>query len=164
MNTGTIVDAAAAGDPARAALIVDGRCISYAELAGATEQCAAGLAANGVAAGGRVAVVDGGSLLSIATVLGAARIGAAAALMNPALTPPELRSLIHNAGCADVGVAGEAYADRLREAGASKALTAADLLSDNPIPAAKTAGEIDDRDALVLFTSGTTGLPKAVGI
>src|SRR6202011_3208224 len=123
MNTSTIIDAAAAGDPDRAALIIDGRTISYGELAAAVEQCAAHLAANGLS-GTRVAVVDVGSLLAIATVLGAARIGAAAALMNPALTPPELRSLIHNAGCADVGVAGETYADRLREAGASKALTA----------------------------------------
>jgi acyl-CoA synthetase (AMP-forming)/AMP-acid ligase II len=164
MNIGTIIDAAAAADPDRVALIIGTRAVGYGQLAAAVERCAAGLAANGVTAGTRIAVVDGGSLLSIASVLGAARIGAAAALMNPALTPPELRSLIHNAGCADVGVAGEAYADRLRAAGASKALTAADLLSDNPIPAAKTADEIDDRDALVLFTSGTTGLPKAVGI
>ena len=29
MNIGTIIDAAAAGDPARAALIIDGRVISY---------------------------------------------------------------------------------------------------------------------------------------
>src|SRR5271157_5239528 len=100
MNTGTILDAAAAGDPARTALIVDGRLISYGELAAAVRACAAGLTARGVLAGQRVAVVDGGSLLSIATVLGAMRIGAAAALMNPALTPSELRSLIHNAGCA----------------------------------------------------------------
>jgi acyl-CoA synthetase (AMP-forming)/AMP-acid ligase II len=164
MNIGMISDAAATGDPDRVALIIGKRLIGYGQLAAAVERCAAGLAANGVAPGTRVAVVDGGSLLSIASVLGAARIGAAAALMNPALTPPELRGLMQNAGCADVGVAGEAYADRLREAGASKTLTAADLLSDSPIPAAKTVEEIDDRDALVLFTSGTTGLPKAVGI
>jgi acyl-CoA synthetase (AMP-forming)/AMP-acid ligase II len=37
-------------------------------------------------------------------------------------------------------------------------------LSDNHIPAAKAAEEINDREALVLFTSGTTGRPKAVGI
>jgi acyl-CoA synthetase (AMP-forming)/AMP-acid ligase II len=164
MNIGMIIDGAATGDPDRVALIIDKRVIGYGQLAAAVERCAAGLAANGVAPGTRVAVVDGGSLLSIASVLGAARIGAAAALMNPALTTSELRGLMQNAGCADVGVAGEAYADRLREAGASKTLTAADLLSDSPIPAAKTVEEIDDRDALVLFTSGTTGLPKAVGI
>lgn len=164
MNIGMIIDGAATGDPDRVALIIDKRVIGYGQLAAAVERCAAGLAANGVAPGTRVAVVDGGSLLSIASVLGAARIGAAAALMNPALTTSELRGLMQNAGCADVGVAGEAYADRLREAGASKTLTAAALLSDSLIPAAKTVEEIDDRDALVLFTSGTTGLPKAVGI
>ena len=164
MNIGMIIDGAATGDPDRVALIIGKRVIGYGQLAAAVERCAAGLAANGVAPGTRVAVVDGGSLLSIASVLGAARIGAAAALMNPALTTSELRGLMQNAGCADVGVAGEAHADRLREAGASKTLTAADLLSDSPIPAAKTVEEIDDRDALVLFTSGTTGLPKAVGI
>jgi acyl-CoA synthetase (AMP-forming)/AMP-acid ligase II len=164
MNIGTIVDAAATGDPDRIALIVGQRAVGYGELAAAVGRCAAGLADNGVAPGARVAVVDGGSLLSIASVLGAARIGAAAALMNPALTTPELRSLMRNAGCADVAVAGDAHVDRLHEAGASKVLTAADLLGDNMIPAATTVQEIDDGDALVLFTSGTTGLPKAVGI
>src|SRR6185295_16934338 len=67
MNIGTIVDAAAAG-----------------------EQCSGRLADSGLA-GKRVAVVDVGSVPAIATMLGAARIGGAAALMNPALTPPELR-------------------------------------------------------------------------
>ncbi len=162
MNTGTILDAAAAGDPARTALIVDGRLISYGELAAAVRACAAGLAARGVLAGQRVAVVDGGSLLSIATVLGAMRIGAAAALMNPALTPAELRALLHNAGCADVAVAGQAHADRLRAAGAPTVLSEPDLLNGTAV--IDTVDTDEDRDALVLFTSGTTGLPKAVGI
>ena len=164
MNISTIIHAAAAADPDRVALIIDKRVIGYGQLAAAVERCAARLAANGVAAGTRVAVVDGGSPLSIASVFGAARIGAAAVLMNPALTTPELRVLMQNAGCADVAIAGEAYPDRVRAAGASTALTAADLLNDSPIPAATTAEETDDRDALVLFTSGTAGLPKAVGI
>ena len=104
MNIGTIVDAAAAGDPGRAALIIDGHIVSYGELAAAVEQCSGRLADSGLA-GKRVAVVDVGSVPAIATMLGAARIGAAAALMNPALTPPELRGLVKNAGCASVGVA-----------------------------------------------------------
>ena len=129
MNIGTIIDAAATGDPARAALIIDGRTISYRELAAAVERCAAGLTAGGLA-GRRIAVVDVASPVSIATALAAARIGGAAALMNPALTPPELRGLVEDAECAEVGVAGEQYADRLLEAGATKVLTATDLLAD----------------------------------
>jgi acyl-CoA synthetase (AMP-forming)/AMP-acid ligase II len=164
MNIGTIIDAAATGDPERIALIIGNRAVGYGQLASAVERCAAGLAANGVVAGNRVAVVDGGSLLSIAAVIGAARIGAAAALMNPALTPSELRELLYNAGCAGVGVAGEPYTDRLRAAGATRVLTPADLLSADQLSPVSREEEVADRDALVLFTSGTTGLPKAVGI
>jgi acyl-CoA synthetase (AMP-forming)/AMP-acid ligase II len=164
MNIGTLVDAAATDDPDRVALIIGGEAIGYGRLAATVQRCATGLAANGVAPGNRVALVDGGSLLSIASVLAAARIGAAAALMNPALTTPELSALMQNAGCADIAVAGDAHAARLHEAGANRVLTAADLLGDNPIRAAEPAEEVDDRDALVLFTSGTTGLPKAVAV
>jgi len=164
MNTGTIIDAAAAGDPARTALVIDGRGINFGDLGAAVGQCAAGLAARGVVAGDRVAVVDVGSLLSIAAVLGAARIGAAAALMNPALTSAELRVLLDNAGCVRVGVAADVYADKLREAGASTVLTRRDLGGERAGPGVSVAEDVDDRDALILFTSGTTGLPKAVAI
>ncbi|GAB3033028.1 class I adenylate-forming enzyme family protein [Mycobacterium bourgelatii] len=168
MNIGTIIDNAAADDPDRIALIVDGASVSYGELGAAVRQCAAGLAGCGVAPGARVAVVDGGSVLSIAATLAAARIGAVAALMNPALTPPELRALLANAGCVDVAVAGETSIDRVRDAGAATVVSAADLLSDQRISAANDAvdpvADAADRDALILFTSGTTGLPKTVAM
>ncbi|MGZ4585512.1 MAG: class I adenylate-forming enzyme family protein, partial [Mycobacterium sp.] len=164
MNIGTILADAAAGDPARPALVIDGRFVSYGELAATVERVAAGLAARGVVAGERVAVVDTGSALSIATVLGAARVGAAAAVMNPALTASELGQLLRNAGCARMAVAGEAHVAALRKAGAAIVLTAKDLANDDEGLVAPPLEDVDERDALVLFTSGTTGLPKAVGI
>ncbi len=163
MNISQIFEAAAAGDPDRAALIIDGRTITYGGLARAVEQCAGRLEANGMS-GRCVAVADVGSLLSIATMFGAARIGGAAALMNPALTGPELRGLVEQAGCADVGVAGAAYSDRLRGAGLSEVLTAAEMFTEGAPAAAPPADDVADRTALILFTSGTTGLPKPVGI
>ncbi|OBF12661.1 acyl-CoA synthetase [Mycobacterium sp. ACS4054] len=162
MNISTMLEAAATGDPGRVALIVDGRSIGYGELAATARRCAAGLADRGVTSGQRVAVVDGGSVLSIATVLGAARIGAAAALMNPALTPIELQGLLTGAGCGEVAVAGEPYADRVRDAGAPTVVTGAELL--HGVGSSAPPADDVEGDALILFTSGTTGLPKAVGI
>lgn len=164
MNIGTILEAAATSDPGRTALIIDGRPISYGEAAHTVRRCAALLTAAGVRTGQRVAVLDGGSLLSIATLLAAARMGAAAVLMNPALTPPEIRGLLGNAGCTGVAVAGAPYAARLSEAGVPTVLTDADLAAVTAGPGDDTVEAADDRDALILFTSGTTGLPKAVGI
>jgi acyl-CoA synthetase (AMP-forming)/AMP-acid ligase II len=45
----------------------------------------------------------------------------------------------------------------------SETLTATDLF-DNNVEAVAPANDVDERDGLVLFTSGTTGLPKAIGI
>jgi acyl-CoA synthetase (AMP-forming)/AMP-acid ligase II len=43
-------------------------------------------------------------------------------------------------------------------------VTPADVLRDRQLSPVSPVEEAPDRDALVLFTSGTTGLPKAVGI
>ncbi|BDB42471.1 MULTISPECIES: class I adenylate-forming enzyme family protein [Mycobacterium] len=164
MNLGTLIDDAAARDPQRTALIIDERRVGYGELGEAVRACAAGLAAHGVVAGDRVAVIDTASPLSIAALLGAARLGATATLMNPALTPHELQALLANAGCADTAVAGQAYAERVREATVPTVLTDVELLGELHPEIPLLTDRLDDQPAMVLFTSGTTGLPKTVAI
>ena len=115
----------------------------------------------GVRPGWRIPLVDDASLLSAATLLAAARVGAAAALMNPRLTGGELTELRRAAGAAPLGVAGAGYHEALDGAGGATVLGADELLSAAPVDAAP-ADPDPDADAVVLFTSGTTGTPKAV--
>jgi long-chain acyl-CoA synthetase len=160
VNIGLFVDEPARGAPARLALAIGERECTYGELHRAVLQIAATLRARGIKRGDRVSVVDTGSVLSVAAILGAARIGAAAALMNVQLKPSELAQLVRTAGCAAVGIAGDAYADALAQALPEGVIRERDLHDPQEVEAEGA----DEDAALIIFTSGTTGLPKAVPI
>ncbi len=168
MNIASLIDAPSTQDPSRTALILKDGNVTYGELAAAARSVARGLRRAGVQPGGRVPVIEVGNLLSIATMLGAARIGAAAALMNPALRPQEIAALIETAGCVKVAVTGPTFADGVSPAVDGHVLGAAELLHDVDGAGGDAADEdvvgADEDDGLILFTSGTTGLPKAIPI
>ena len=164
MNVGQAIDDALERVPDRVALAVDGDEYTYRQLESLIRRSAAALAAAGVGPGDRVALVNLGSALSVATIFGAARLGAASAQMNAYLTAGELRQLAGLVG-ARVGVAGAPFADRTRAAVDGPVLGEEEVLAadpDHPAGAASVGGE--DDTALVLFTSGTTGLPKPIAI
>ena len=157
-----LIDRPAAADPERRALVVGDRTTTYGALAAMARGAAAALVEAGVRPGWRVALVDEATEHSIATLIGAARAGTAAALMNPRLTAPELGALVASSGAADVGVAGRRYAPTLVEAGVARVIVAEEIA---PVPPGADAPVVPvgpDDEAAILFTSGTTGLPKAV--
>ena len=144
-NIASYLDAPAAQDPDRRALIIGDEVVTYGDLQREVGRWAATLHGRGARQGDRVALVDWGGLRATAATLAAAHLGAATAQMNPLLTDGELALLAAEAQCVE-GLTIEA---------GSSPLTAGEL------PERAPGG---DRPALVLFTSGTTGLPKAVPI
>ncbi|HEY7072493.1 MAG TPA: AMP-binding protein [Acidimicrobiales bacterium] len=166
MNVGQAIDPAVAAVPERTALVAGDRRCSYGDLDRWVRRVAAALTARGVGPGDRVALVDTGSVLSVATILAAARIGAASAQMNVLLTPDELRALATAVG-ARIGVAGDPYRSNL-----AAALGHGAVLGEDDVPGTDRDGDDLDAvggidsgdDALILFTSGTTGRPKPVPI
>ncbi|MGO8862519.1 MAG: class I adenylate-forming enzyme family protein [Acidimicrobiales bacterium] len=163
MHVGETIDRAVVEVPERTALVVDGLRTTYAELDLLARHCAAALVGAGVGAGDTVAVVDQGGPLSVASILGAARLGAAGAQMNPDLKIGEMAALCRLVGCT-VGIAGAGYADKLGEALGTPALTKEGILGVDADRTSRHTPIEGDSTGLVLFSSGSTGLPKPVYI
>ena len=151
-------------DPDRTALIIDGTVTSYRQLLNLVDGAAFVLSEAGVRPGHRVAVAEEATLLGIVTALAAMEIGAAAALMNPRLTSPELQVLANAAEVCDVGVAGDRFRSTLSDAGIPLVLGAEELLVGSTSETVVPGPAVEGAAAVVLFTSGTTGTPKAIAM
>jgi acyl-CoA synthetase (AMP-forming)/AMP-acid ligase II len=170
----TFVLHGAAGRGDRAALVdgPTGRVLTYAELASSVRQTAGGLVAHGVAAGDVLALCSPNSPDFAIAYFAALAAGAVVTTVNPLapvgdiarqLTHSRARWLITTAALAAGGAGQAASAAGIRETfvfGATRAAGPAipfTWLTDIDLPAISP-----DDDAVLLYSSGTTGLPKGV--
>ncbi len=149
--------------PSRVAIEDAARSLTYAELAERTRGLASGLAALGVKRGDAIAVLSENTLEFLEVVIAAARIGAMVACQNWRLAAPELA---HCLALVEPVVTFVSARHASKVPGAcGKLVTFGEeyeaLVTGAPAPAFEVAPSVDPEDALlVLYTSGTTGLPK----
>ena len=150
--------------PDRPALDDGVRVTTYGELEQRAARLAGALLSRGVVRGARVAVLSENRSEYLEIELAAARIGAIVACQSWRLSPPELRHCLDLVEPACVFVSARHEAKLAALGGAWPAPIVLGPQYERAISASAAApiGEdVDPEDALlILYTSGTTGLPK----
>ena len=121
----------------------DGTPLTYAELDRRSDEVAAGLARRGIGPGQVVALTLPSTSAWVVAYVAAAKVGAATAGVNPRLTGPE------QAACL-------ARVDPALVLDDTDAVTSLAVAGGRP----ETPPDDPDRPVAIVFTSGTTGLPK----
>jgi len=165
-NLSSHLDQAAADQPDRVALRMDDLVLTYAQLREAAGRVSRLLSSSGIEPGDRVGLMLPNVPAFPIAFSGALAAGAVVVPMNPLLKSREVGYYLSDSGARVVlawqSAAGEA-AKGAADAGAQAITVAtpdlADLLADYA-PATEQPGREDDDDAVILYTSGTTGKPK----
>jgi fatty-acyl-CoA synthase len=149
----------AARCPDRVALVFGERRRTYRELAAEVETAAAALAARGIRPGDRVLLMSGNSDAFVIAAYAVLRAGAILVPGNPANAAPEVAHLLTDSGARAVLHAAPFAAVVEAAGGAELVLTLDELLAAHGDPPVG-AWPAESDDALLLYTSGTTGAPK----
>jgi len=170
VNLATIID----GHPAeRPALICSGRTTTYGELRDQVTRFRGGIASLGVGDGDRVALLLGNNPHFVVAYLATVGLGAIAVPLNPTSPAPEIEAelttidptvvIVERQSAGTFGAVDRAQLESLRSVVSTDhpdgdILEFDDLLAADPIEAIDVA---DDHVAVLMFTSGTAGAPRA---
>jgi long-chain acyl-CoA synthetase len=165
-NLDSLLERAAADHPDHEALRMDDLVLTYAQLHEAARRTSTLLASLGVEPGDRVGIMMPNVPAFPIAFYGALGAGAVTVPMNPLLKSREVGYYLGDSGAKVVlawhtaaAEAAKGAADAGAQAIAVETADMADLL-DGSAPAEAPSGRHDDDDAVILYTSGTTGTPK----
>lgn len=148
--------------PDRAALIHEGRSVTYAELERLSEKVAARLQENGVKRGHRVGLWLPRGLAASASILGILRCGAAYVPMDSEYPADRARMILSDAG-ATVLVTDSALSSLVQDVLLPRVLLDENWEQQITADIHRVQSHAEDL-AYIIFTSGSTGRPKGVPI
>lgn len=149
--------------PEALALEVSGQRLGYAELAASAQAAAETLAGLGARPGDVVALLGKNSIGYVAALLGGAASGVTLALVHPELAGEPLRQALETAHARFVLCEAEST-NAVKQA---TSLPVADYDAESAVPFGEPSRALalepsrKERDFVLVFTSGTTGAPKA---
>ncbi|MGY2029800.1 AMP-dependent synthetase/ligase [Nocardia gipuzkoensis] len=162
----SVISGAAEQHPDRLSLCdADGTQLTSAEVDRRARALASALAGRGVAAGDRVAVLSRTSLTWVLLDCALLAIGAVVVPVYPTSSPSQIEHILSDSGSAYFAAESAEDAERLRAAGAGE-VWVFEQLADwatgaiDPGLAARMAEVRADDLAMIVYTSGTTGLAK----
>jgi long-chain acyl-CoA synthetase len=165
-NLSSLLEQAADGHPDRHAIRMDDLVLTYAQLREAAGRMSTLLVSAGVEPGDRVGIMLPNVPAFPIAFYGALAAGAVVVPMNPLLKSREISYYLSDSGAGVLlawhTAAGEA-AKGAADAGAQVInVETPDLASmlEEHAPATGPSGRADEDDAVILYTSGTTGRPK----
>jgi long-chain acyl-CoA synthetase len=165
-NLSSLLEEAAAGHPDHPAIRMDDFVLTYAQLREAAGRMSTLFASLGVEPGDRVGLMLPNIPAFPIAFYGALAAGAVVVPMNPLLKEREVAYYLGDSGAKALvtfdmfaGEAAKGAADVGAEMISSATVDLADKLS-GLTPGSTSSGRHDDDDAVILYTSGTTGRPK----
>lgn len=161
----SLFDQRLGASPDRPFLLLPGASMSYAELDAWVALLAQELLDDGVRPGDRVMVLAENCAEHVALILACSRVGAWSCGINARMSPGEVKAFVDKADPRVVyftSAVSEAAQQHAARADARPSVLPA--LQRSPVRADALAvqGELVERVAAVIFTSGTTGAPKGV--
>jgi long-chain acyl-CoA synthetase len=152
VNLAAAIEAHPANAPA---LVSIGGVTSYGQLRSQVAEIRGALVARGVEPGDRIAIVAANDPHFVVAYLGVLGVGAVAVPLNPLSPPLELEREL---GMVDARLA---LVDRASGPALGEVVAIADLLGAKGAEQVPLVDRSDDDLAVLLFTSGTAGLPRA---